>query len=252
MMRQLFDRYAHGFGSQTLVPVAADTPMMALLWQNWQSTPGNDHLTPDFYTKLERYVDAVVGRMKGQSSVLLWDVMNEPEFASEGPLGPGILITPEMETVRDAFLHHFREFLKRKYPNEILSVGWAQLQNAEKHSDLADVLTFHVYGEPVRLQSVIDDAVSVSKRYSKQVLITETLANWDFGSPAFGLLASDEQQLIHYQKDLPVLLKSPIGWIAWGMVMNRTFDPFTDIFYPNGQPRPAAVYLQEMLKGTSH
>jgi hypothetical protein len=25
-------------------------------------------------------------------------------------------------------------------------------------------------------------------------------------------------------------------------------DPFTDNFYPNGQPRPAAVYLEDMLK----
>ena len=252
MMRQLFDRYAHGFGAQTLVTVAADTPMMALLWQNWQSTPGNDHLTPGSYAKLERYVDAIVGRMKDNPSILLWDVMNEPEFASEGPLGPGVLITPEMEQIRDTFLKHFHEFLRRRYPNEILSVGWAQLQNAEKYADLADVLTFHVYGEPARLQSVINEAVSVSKRCNKQILITETLANWDFGSPEFGRLASDEQQLAHYQNDLPVLMKSPIGWIAWGMIVNRTFDPFTDIFYPDGHPRPAAIYLQEMLRGGAH
>jgi hypothetical protein len=38
--------------------------------------------------------------------------------------------------------------------------------------------------------------------------------------------------------------------MAWGMVISRDFDPFTDIFYPDGHPRPAAVYLGKMLKGT--
>ena len=99
------------------------------------------------------------------------------------------------------------------------------------------------------LQQTIDQAVTISKNAGKPILITETLANWDFGSPDFGKLASDEGQLAHYQKVLPVLLKSPIGWMAWGMVISRDFDPFTDIFFPDGHPRPAAVYLEKMLKG---
>ena len=110
------------------------------------------------------------------------------------------------------------------------------------------MLSFHVYAEPAPLQETLDKAVAIGKRTGKQILITETLANWDFGKPAFGELASDEAQLRHYQKVLPVLMKSPIGWMAWGMIVNRTFDPFTDILYPNGQPRPAATYLQKMLK----
>jgi hypothetical protein len=247
-MATLFQNYVRGFGSRTLVPVAPDTPFMALLWQNWQSTPGNDRLGADWYRKLEEYVDAIVGRMKDNSSVLLWDMMNEPEFASEGFLSANLLITPEMEKTRDEFLRHFHEHLKEKFPHEIVSIGWASLENAKKYSELADVVTFHTYGDASQLDASIRKAQEFSEKAKKRIFITETLANWDFGKPDFGAVATDEAQLAHYQEVLPVLVKAPIGWIGWGMVVSRDFDPFTDIFYPNGMPRPAAVFLEKSLR----
>lgn len=247
-MAALFKDYVRGFGAHTLVPVGADTPFMALLWQNWQPTPGNNRLATEWYSKLEKYVDAIVGRLKDNPSVLLWDVMNEPEFASEGFLSATVLITPEMEKIRDAFLQHFHQHLKQRFPAEILGVGWATLDNAEKYSDLADVVTFHIYGDAAQLNAGIEKAHTYSEKTNKQILITETLANWDFGKPDFGAMATDEAQLEHYRDVLPVLIKSPIGWIGWGMVISRDFDPYTDIFYPNGIPRPAAVFLERALK----
>jgi hypothetical protein len=100
------------------------------------------------------------------------------------------------------------------------------------------------------LSRAIGKADDFRRKSKKQVLITETLANWDFGRPDFGVMATDEAQLAHYQDVLPVLTKSPIGWIGWGMVISRDFDPFTDIFYPNGIPRPAAVFLEKTLHET--
>jgi hypothetical protein len=113
---------------------------------------------------------------------------------------------------------------------------------------LADVITFHIYGEAAELRAAIDKAQTFATQAKKKILITETLANWDFGKPDFGAMATDEAQLAHYRDVLPTLIRSPVGWIGWGMVMSRDFDPFTDIFYPNGIPRPAAVFLQESLR----
>lgn len=248
MMQRFFYNYAHGFGANTMVPAASDSPMMALLWQRWVPTPGNDRLGPGWYSRLQQYVDAVMGRVKDNPNVLLWDLMNEPEFASEGPISPTLFITPEMTKIRDAFLEHFHDYVKERFPNEIIGVGWARLESSEDYSRLADVVTFHVYGGPERIQSEIDKAQTFAKSSGKPILITETLANWDFGSPDFGKLATDEQQLAHYQEVLPVLVKSPIGWMGWGLVISHDFDPFTDIFYPEGHARPAAVYLEKVLK----
>jgi len=247
-MAALFKNYVHGFGAHTLVLVGPDTPFMTLLWQNWQSTPGNDRLGPDWYPQLEQYVDAIFTRLKDNPNILVWDLMNEPEFASEGFLGPDLLITPEMEKTRDAFLQHFHEHIKKKFPSEVMGIGWATLENAKKYSDWADVVTFHIYGDAGQLNAAIRNAREFKEKSNKQILITETLANWDFGKPDFGAMATDEAQLAHYRDVLPVLVQSPIGWIGWGMVISRDFDPFTDIFYPNGIPRPAALYLERTLK----
>jgi hypothetical protein len=197
---------------------------------------------------MDTYVGALLDRLKDHPNVVLWDLMNEPEFASEGPFTDKVIIQPGTVPVIEGFLTHVHEYLKRSYPDEVVGVGWASLDNAKKYAHLADVLTFHVYREPEGLQQTIDRAVAIGKSVGKPIFITETLANWDFGSPDFGTLATDEKQLEHYQKVLPVLMKSPIGWMAWGMVMSRNFDPFTDIFYPNGHPRPAALFLEKTLK----
>jgi hypothetical protein len=247
-MAALFKNYVRGFGAHTLVPVGAETPFMALLWQNWQPTPGNTRLGVEWYPQLEKYVDAVIGRLKDNPNVLLWDVMNEPEFASEGFLSATVLITPEMEKIRDAFLQHFHTHLKELFPTEVFGVGWASLDDAEKYSDLADVITFHIYGDAAQLKAGIEKARAFGEQRGKQMLITETLANWDFGKPDFGSAATDEAQLEHYRDVLPALIQSPIGWIGWGMVISRDFDPYTDIFYPNGIPRPAATFLERTLK----
>jgi hypothetical protein len=247
-MAALFKNYVRGFGAHTLVPVGAETPFMALLWQNWQPTPGNTRLGVEWYPQLEKYVDAVIDRLKDNPNVLLWDVMNEPEFASEGFLSATVLITPEMEKIRDAFLQHFHTHLKELFPTEVFGVGWASLDDAEKYSDLADVITFHIYGDAAQLKAGIEKARAFGEQRGKQMLITETLANWDFGKPDFGSAATDEAQLEHYRDVLPALIQSPIGWIGWGMVISRDFDPYTDIFYPNGIPRPAATFLERTLK----
>jgi len=248
-LQQYFGQYVKGYGKNTLVPVGSDSTMMTILWQNWQSTPGNNRLSPESYPKIEAYVDALLGRLKDNPNVLQWDMMNEPEFVSEGPLTATMLFKPEEFKLVEAFLTHLHGYIKQRYPDEVVSIGWADLEDSRKHADLVDVLNFHVYAEPDKLQQTIDQAVAIGKNAGKPIIITETLANW-VGSPNFSKLASDEGQLAHYQKVLPVLLKSPIGWMAWGLVISRDFDPFCDIFYPDGHPRPAAVYLEEMLKGS--
>lgn len=114
-------------------------------------------------------------------------------------------------------------------------------------------MTFHVYGNPEKIQAAIDKARAFSEPLGKKVVITETLSNFNFGSPDFGKQTPGESQLAHYRADLPVLMNSGMGWMSFGLV-SKEKNPLSDmdiaIFSSDGVPRPAALFLEKTLKGT--
>jgi hypothetical protein len=246
-VRTFYKPYAEGLGRDVLIPVGADTPPEIIIWQYWQQNPGFDKLDESWWPKLDQYALGVVSTLANNERVLAWDLMNEPEFASEDPFNHG-LTDPAVREKMERFLRHERDVIKRKYPNELVTYGFAALDLTAHYADLADVLTFHIYGDPDKLRSTIEKAKGVGKKYGKPIFITETLANFKYPPYDIAEMATDQGQLEHYRKDLPVLLESKIGWMAWGLVIGRVFDSYTDIFYANGQARPAAIYLREALE----
>ncbi len=242
-----YDKYANGLGRDVEVQVAPNTSPHVLLWQNWEPSPGYDKLDQRWWPQLSRYVRDVVNRLAGNETVLAWDIMNEPEFATEEPFTNG-MDRPEVKAKIASFLRQIRSVIKREHPNELVTVGFANLNNIREFADVADVLTYHVYGEPEALEKSIAEASALSLNASKPIFITETLANFAFMPFDVEKIASDDAQLKHYQKVLPTLLMSKIGWMGWGLVVGRIFNPYCDIFYANGYPRPAAVYLEKALK----
>ena len=242
-----YDKYANGVGRDVEVQVSENTSPHVLLWQDWQPSPGYDKLDQRWWPQLSRYVIDVVDRLAGDDTVLAWDLMNEPEFATEEPFTNG-MDRPEVKTKVANFLRQIRSVIKRKHPDELVTVGFANLDHTREFGDVADVLTYHVYGDPEALEKSIDQASSIGLKAAKPIFITETLANFAFMPFDVEKVASDDAQLKHYQRVLPTLLKSKIGWMGWGLVVGRIFNPYCDIFYANGYPRPAAIYLENALK----
>jgi len=247
LVKSFYQPFAKGPGQDILIPVAEDTSPHILLWQHWQQNPGYDKIGQEWWLKLDAYVRAVVGRLADNDTVLAWDILNEPEFASEDPFLRG-MNHAEVRNKVSGFLRHIHEVIKKNHPDEIVTIGFIGLENCLEYEALADVLTYHIYGEPEKLKESIGKALSLAVRTGKPIFITETLANFSFPPLNIEKLATDQGQLEHYQKVLPALLESRIGWMGWGLMVGRGFNPYCDIFYSNGYPRPAALYLERMLK----
>lgn len=243
-----YGAFATGPGRDIIVPVADETPAHVLLWQHWLQNPGLDRMAPEAWPALDSYVRAVVNRLAGHEAVLAWDIMNEPEFSAEDFAG---MARSDVRRTVSRFLSHVHDVIKHEAPNEVVTIGFASLAACEEFAALADVLSFHVYGEPDALATAFANAHALAQRKRKPILITETLANFSFPPLNVGALATDEGQLRHYQNVLPALLDSGVGWMAWGLMVGRLFNPYCDIIYSNGLHRPAATYLQSMLRGGS-
>jgi len=171
----------------------------------------------------------VTGRLARDSNIIAWDLMNEPEFAAEDPFEHG-LNDPAVQKLVEGFLRTMRQALKAKAPDALTTVGFAALENSMRYEEFADVVSYHVYGDAEKIRTSTEKASAFSKKAGKPIFITETLANFSFPPYDVGHLATDEGQLEHYRKVLPVLLKSNIGWMSWGFVVGRLFDSYTDIF----------------------
>jgi hypothetical protein len=245
--RSLYKLYAEGPGRSVLIPVGDGTPPEVILWQHWQPGPGYDKMGPEWWPKLAQYVTAVTGRLAQDGNIMAWDLMNEPEFAAEDPFERG-LNDPTVQKIVRGFLRRMHQAIKAKSPNALTTVGFAALENSMRYEEFADVVTYHIYGDPEKLRLSVEKAFAFSKKVGKPIFITETLANFNFPPYDVSHLATDQSQLEHYQKVLPALLQSNMGWMSWGFVVGRLFDSYADIFYANGHPRPAGVYLREMLR----
>ena len=246
-LRQVYGQYALGQGQAVPVPVGPTTPPDILLWGWWMPSPGFNFLTQRHWPALQEYVDAIVGRYRDNPQIVAWEVMNEPETLMDLP--PSVTMAGARDRVQK-FLVYFSGYLERHYPGKPLTIGAGNFESMKSNAPEVNVLSIHIYTPAGQARKEIAQAKAFAHRTKKPLLVTECLANTNqwltiFADPK---LASDEGQLAHYQKILPLLMSSHLGWYSWGFIAGHLFGGFTGIIYQNGYRRPAAMYLAHTLQ----
>lgn len=249
-LRRVYGQYALGQGQAVQVPVSPSTPADILLWGWWAPNPGFGRLTEPHWPALEGYVDAIVGRFQHNPQIVAWEVMNEPYTLMDLP--PGVTRSAADARV-SRFLVHFCHYIKTRYPRKPVTIGSSSLERMRKTQSDVDLLSLHVYSPARQTRAILDRARAFAGSVRKPLLVTECLANTDNWLTVFGdeRLATDAGQLAHYEKVLPVLMNSHLGWYSWGFVVGHLFGGFTGIIYQNGYRRPAAMYLAKTLRSAS-
>jgi hypothetical protein len=164
-------------------------------WYAWAWSPSPGHTIvrdTTTYPRLERYVKDVMATFKDHSSVLLWDLYNEP---TNGGLGE-----KSLPLVRRLF-----RWAREINPSQPLSIGW-YYPNQQLDAIIlgnSDVITFHSYGQKEDLEKVI-----IFLKEQKRPLICTEWLNRPRGSTV--------------ETILPVFFSENVGCLHWGLVNGKT------------------------------
>lgn len=203
----------------------------------WVQSPGvatvND---PARWGRLEPYVKDVLSAFAGDDRILIWDLYNEPENKARG--------CKTLPLLRRVFA-----WAREVAPSQPLTSCIDTLRLNAMSSFLGencDVITFHSYGAPKHVESIIDALAD----FERPLLCTEYMAR-PRGST--------------FQAILPVFKRRRVGAISFGLVagkMNTIYpwrnaegpaEPrvwFHDIFRRDGSPfDPQEIALIRKLTG---
>lgn len=245
-MKSRYAVFAEGRGRHMRIPVGKDSPPDIIFWQHWTPNPGYRRLGKDNWPEFDKYTDAVAKVAEGHANVIAIDIMNEPSTLMDLPADV-TLAAAKSAVVK--FVAHTADHLARTHPQVVRTIGSSTLEDMKALAEHQSVLSIHSYVLGDRLAKVLDEAAHFARATEKPMLLTECLANTNNWLNKYGEeeLSSDEGQLRHYERILPVLLKSGMGFYAWGGMVGAMFTPMTDLVYPSGYLRPAAAYLQREL-----
>lgn len=132
-------------------------------------------LEADFWQeKGDPYVREMVGLLKDEPGLLMWDVMNEPSCNLWLQDTEGAEKEARWAKI-NSFLQHYCTLLRQLDPDGCITIGHTEAQHLEPSAAWVDVLSFHDYRETrARIAENYDLAESLGRQYGKPVMNTET------------------------------------------------------------------------------
>lgn len=149
----------------------------------------------------DRHLTGIVSRFRDNSTILAWDLKNEPD------------LDPTEEAIVNAWIEHTAWYVRSLDSAHLITVGWANADSAIRASDAVDVVSFHFYKPADQLAPAItrlNAAVS-----TKPLLLSEFgLPTWN--SAIFPGGHTEAEQAAYYADVLSTSRENGIaGTVAW-------------------------------------
>jgi hypothetical protein len=175
----------------------------------WVQAPGRARLQDvSQYSKLQAYVEGVIGRFAKDERILGWDVWNEPDNDGGGNYGP----EEGKQRLVAGLLGQVFDWAQGQNPIQPLTSGlWRDDDWSPGHLSAieqiqigrSDVISFHDYNWP----EVFERRVKLLQNYDRPLLCTEFMARGN-GSTFDG--------------SLPIGKRNNVAMFNWGFVDGRT------------------------------
>jgi len=186
-----------------------------------------DTLKTAFSQRGDAYVKAIVGAVKAEPGLLMWDIMNEPftnDYHDKAPEQE----KPRRKAEITAVVRHYLSYVRTLDPVNAITAGHTFPSDLETTADLVDVLSFHDY---TPLRSTVEEgyriAAAVSRKSGKPMLNSET-----------GCIGRANP----YDMVLEIAAKHNTGWYLFNLMIEGYWGEIHGLFYPDGTIRdPAAI-----------
>jgi hypothetical protein len=183
-------------------------------------------LSTKSFPRAERYVAAIVGAIRQEPGLLMWDVMNEP-FTNDYHDGVTGTLRDARETEITAFIRHFLTFTRQVDSTNALTIGYTFSTEMSATADLVDVLSFHDYSETrAQIESAYREAEKISANFGKPVLNTET-----------GCIARANP----YDSVIAIANEHKTGFYIFNLIIAGNWAQVHGIFYADGTIRDPAT-----------
>lgn len=184
-------------------------------------------LEPEFRKQGDAYVDAVIGALKDEPGLLMWDIMNEPmcnDYIGQATKEE----RPGREKKLWDFVRHYCKYVKKQDPKNATTVGVMFPIYLEHVADVVDVLSFHDYLETRdRVQKSYDTAKAISAKNGNKPLINSEM----------GCIARSNP----YDMALEICEKNGAGFYLFNLIAGGYWGDIHGLVYPDGTVRDPAI-----------
>jgi len=198
---------------------------MPIIWNGNDLNP--ESLKPAFHAEGDAYVKAIVGAVKDEPGLLMWDIMNEPLWNDYYNKATG-----DEKQKREAeiteFVRYYLTLVKKIDPVNATTVGYAFSTELKGTADLVDVLTFHDY---TTTRAAVEDAYRTAEELAKKL-----------GKPVMNTETACIARANPYDMVLEIAQEHHTGWYLFNLIIQGYWSDVHGIFYPDGTVRdPATV-----------
>jgi len=185
-----------------------------------------DTLKPEFRTRGDAYVKAIVEAIKDEPGLLMWDIMNEPMTNDY----VGHATQDEKQQRQDeitAFIRYYLPLVKKLDSVNAVTVGYEKSSQLEPTADLVDVITFHDY---TQLRSTIEAAYKTAEDVAKK-----------HGKPMMNSETACIARANPYDVVLQIAEEHKTGWYLFNLIIQGYWGEVHGLFYPDGTVRDPAI-----------
>jgi hypothetical protein len=186
-------------------------------------------LTEEQWARAEKYTAAMIGVLKDQANLIMWDAINEPFCCDYLRTSPKEEYGQRWENIK-YYTRRICEIILKLDRTSPLTVGHELVPHLESTLDLVDVVCFHDYRHT---RAEMEDALVTSLKIAgaKPVMNSET-----------GCVCRSNP----YDIELELCAKYKIGFYIFNLIIEGTWADSHGIVYPDGEIRDPAVVAAVM------